>query len=312
METAIPARPVPYRYPREHIFPSGHTPIYARRGSHRLTEPAHNHDYLEVVLVLGGSARHRCPAGTRPLRPGDVIVLRPGAWHAYEDCHSLEIFNCCFGQELLQRELAWLLEDPALNPLLWGLPLADGRRGVYIFHLDAGARSRCQREFAALQRATSTGPPAPRAGLIGRLILLLSRTAQELRRQRQHHERYHPKLHPIASQAVRLLEQDLAQSWPTCDLARHLKIDGSYLIRLFKAATGLPPLAYQARRRAERAATLLVNSDEPITAIAARVGWPSPPYFARRFRACFGVSASAYRRRFRLDSNALAAKPPPG
>jgi AraC family L-rhamnose operon transcriptional activator RhaR len=75
---------------------------------------------------------------------------------------------------------------------------------------------------------------------------------------------------------------------------------------LFKAATGLPPIAYLNRHRVEMAASLLLHTDEPITHIAKSVGWPDPNHFARRFRAHYGLSATTYRARF--SHNAVHAR----
>ena len=57
-------------------------------------------------------------------------------------------------------------------------------------------------------------------------------------------------------------------------------------------------MAYLARVRVEHAAVLLLHSDEPITWIGQAVGWPDQNYFARRFKAHYGLSATAYRQRF--------------
>ena len=69
-------------------------------------------------------------------------------------------------------------------------------------------------------------------------------------------------------------------------------------MRRFKAATGLPPMAYLSRLRVESAAALLLHTDQSITQIGEAVGWPDANYFARRFKAHYGLSASAYRARF--------------
>jgi len=61
-------------------------------------------------------------------------------------------------------------------------------------------------------------------------------------------------------------------------------------------------MAYLARLRAEYAADLLLNSDEPIACIARAVGWPDQTYFARRFLAHYGLSATAYRAKFSAHS----------
>ena len=71
-------------------------------------------------------------------------------------------------------------------------------------------------------------------------------------------------------------------------------------------------MAYLAQLRAEHAAMLLLHSDQPVTCIGREVGWPDQNYFARRFKAHYGLSATTYRRRFapgaaRLHAGELSA-----
>jgi AraC-like DNA-binding protein len=74
-------------------------------------------------------------------------------------------------------------------------------------------------------------------------------------------------------QAMLLLEADLARSWTLTSLAAELHLAPGYLVRLFNAATGLPPMPYLGQLRAEHAAVLLLHSDEPVTSIGRAVGW---------------------------------------
>ena len=55
---------------------------------------------------------------------------------------------------------------------------------------------------------------------------------------------------------------------------------------------------FLAQVRAEHAAVLLPHSDKPVTGIGRAVGWPDQNYFARRFKAHYGLSATTYRKRF--------------
>src|SRR5438874_6949951 len=52
---------------------------------------------------------------------------------------------------------------------------------------------------------------------------------------------------------------DLARDWTLKILAAELHLAPGYLVRLFNAATGLPPMAYLAQLRAEHAAVLLLQ-----------------------------------------------------
>lgn len=268
---------------------------YARYdGSH----PAHSHSYVEIVTVIDGSGMHCSSLGRHELGVGDVMVLRSGAWHGYEHCRDLQTINLSIPAELLWRELAWTREDPLVGHLLWDGPYGRKQYGMLTFRLGQAAFAECTNRLRAL--ASLNGEPVLRyrSDLIGGLALTLgclARAADDARDQREllpsgHHQ-------AVILQAIRLLESRLAHPWTLAELADELHLTPNYLVRLFKSVTGLPPMAYLARHRVETAAILLLTSRESIAQIGATVGWPDQNYFARRFKAHFGLSARAYRAR---------------
>ncbi len=106
------------------------------------------------------------------------------------------------------------------------------------------------------------------------------------------------RTHPAVARAMHLLEARPSYAWSLTALADELHLTPGHLVRVFKAATGLPPMAYLNRLRVEIAADRLLHTDSPISQIGHLVGWPDQNYFARRFRAHYGMSPSAYRARF--------------
>jgi len=117
-------------------------PAYAGSYLHRWDSPVHTHSFVEIAFAVGGTAVHHSLAGRSEMRPGDVLLLRPGVWHGYEDCQRFEVYNCCFSSELLRRELAWTREDPLLGFLLWAGPYSSPGRGVLTISLDPPALAR--------------------------------------------------------------------------------------------------------------------------------------------------------------------------
>ena len=85
---------------------------------HEHDSPLHTHSFVEIAFTVGGAGTHNSLGGRQELRAGDVILLRPGVWHGYENCRALNIYNCCFSSELLRRELSWTRDDPLLGYLL--------------------------------------------------------------------------------------------------------------------------------------------------------------------------------------------------
>ena len=53
---------------------------------------------------------------------------------------------------------------------------------------------------------------------------------------------------------------------------------------------------------------MLLHSDQRVTCIGRDLGWPDQNYFARRFKAHYGLSATTYRARFALGAAGLHGK----
>ncbi len=280
------------RLSRREVFSSEHVPLYIRRHAQRACA-AHSHDFVEVALVAAGAAVHRTARGDRRIGRGDAFLLRPGSWHAYHHCRGLEIYNCCFGTELLQRELAWVLEDPVLGRLLRGGRDPSDRCGVIPLHLPPEDVATCLSHLDALERLEGEDELVTRAERIGHLLLLLSALARGYRPATP--SAAPGRAHPEVLRAMRMLEADICHDWSLRELAERLSLDPSYLVRLFKEVSGLPPMAYLTRLRAERAAYLLLRTDRLVSEVGSEVGWTDPNYFARRFRKYFGISPRAYR-----------------
>lgn len=77
-------------------------------------------------------------------------------------------------------------------------------------------------------------------------------------------------------------------------LASDLSYNYSYLSRVFSMETGLSIQEYYQKKRFEKAAELLKNSDLSITRIAEDLQYQSIHSFSKAFRKNFGISPTAY------------------
>ena len=271
---------------------------YAGHYFHEHTHAVHTHAFMEIAVMIGGVGEHVSLAGRKQLKIGDVILLRPGVWHGYENCRHLDLYNCCFSTELLQRELAWTREDPLLGYLLWTGPHSLQRRGMLTTSLDREALNECVGHLDALDDLRFRPVGLHRGDIIGRLSLFLSSIARSVARDSDHLDEPTGPTHAAVVHAMRLMEARLAHQWTLTELSDLLHLTPRYLVRLFKQSTGLPPMAYLSRQRVEVAASMLLHTDQPITQIGQAVGWPDQNYFARRFKSHYGLTATTYRERF--------------
>lgn len=85
------------------------------------------------------------------------------------------------------------------------------------------------------------------------------------------------------------------EAWPVERLAEVSGVTTAHFARSFKQAFGIPPHRYLLTRRIEQAATLLRDTDLPITEIVFATGWESLGTFGRTFRDITGQSPSALR-----------------
>jgi AraC family L-rhamnose operon transcriptional activator RhaR len=281
------------------LFPRVGAPIHVNRPQHEGDTPLHQHDFLEIALVVSGKGLHRTIHGTVTVQPGDVFIVRPGAWHAYEKCRHLCLANCTLGTTLISGPLGWLHDDPILGPLL-GLTLGD----TATVHLPSASVQRCLELLDVILGLQREAPELRRIDLIGQLLLFLG----ELGRGSVTGLGKLHTPHPAVTQVIALLSADLARNWSLEDLTEHTGLDRSYLVRLLRKHTGMSPMAWLARSRGERAAILLLTTDRTVASIGAEVGWPDGNYFARRFRGLFAQTPSDYRKQLPMKPADIQAE----
>ena len=85
------------------------------------------------------------------------------------------------------------------------------------------------------------------------------------------------------------------------DVANHIGIHRSYLMRIFKKKMGISPQEYLMQCRLKQACKLLAETDNPIQEIGRNVGYDNQMTFSRTFKLYYGVSPSAYRLQHQKD-----------
>lgn len=100
---------------------------------------------------------------------------------------------------------------------------------------------------------------------------------------------------PYVGRALALLHEKPAHRWTTDALAAEIGLSRSAFAERFTRAVGEPPMRYLARRKLERAATMLRESSLPIGRIAYDIGYESEAAFNRAFRREYGAPPGSWR-----------------
>ena len=95
--------------------------------------------------------------------------------------------------------------------------------------------------------------------------------------------------------AKKFIEDNYNESISIPDVARHVRLDRTYLYRLFKKAEGVSPSEYLLNVRLNASAKMLESGDVAIREIASTAGFCNLSYFYKRFIEKYGISPKQYR-----------------
>ena len=105
------------------------------------------------------------------------------------------------------------------------------------------------------------------------------------------------KYPPELQKAVDFINYNLYRKITLQDLIKHSGMSSTSLNVLFQKYLKTSPIDYCIDCKLELARTLLLHDSSSVKEIAARLDYPSPQYFATKFKEKFGCSPSEIRRR---------------
>jgi len=100
---------------------------------------------------------------------------------------------------------------------------------------------------------------------------------------------------PVVTEMLNVLASRMAEPITLSILSRLSGYSAQHLNRVFNQVLGVTPLQYLGKLRMQTAATLLIENNLTVKAVAERVGIEDPYYFSRLFKQQFGLSPVQYR-----------------
>ncbi|GMA61205.1 AraC family transcriptional regulator [Alicyclobacillus fastidiosus] len=261
----------------------------------------HGHDFIELVYVVSGQARHMFQHESYQLSAGDVFIINPGEVHNYsvDPGHELEIINCLFLPHLIKDSLLSELEISHSMDYFYVHPFLNTNDRFH--HRLNLAGDEAVRVLSILQNmmyemdAKQTGYPTLIRMQMVELLVILSRYYQLSREQKTLCHARENAL--IAARICGYLERHYDQKITLNQLSDLFHISTRQLNRVFKQETGMSVIEKVHQIRLTRAKALLSETTEKVISIAALVGYEDPAFFSRLFSRHIGCSPSHYRSR---------------
>lgn len=152
---------------------------------------------------------------------------------------------------------------------------------------DPGLIAWFQDMFSVLRDGYTQTPLLCASAILGRIL------SQMVSLSRQHGKPAGPSFDVRG--VLTFMRAHLDNRLPLEHLAAQAGLSKYHFSRLFKQATGYPPVEYHIRLRLQKACELLESSSGRVMEIAGILGFSSPYHFSAAFKRMMGVSPQGYR-----------------
>ncbi len=238
----------------------------------------HQHTYIEIVTIIGGTAEHYVNGKKFSAYPGSVTIIPLNESHRFDKVKDLELYNVTCSPELFQMigvnlsflhncELLFNNEKDIVPFTMTGLLFHDVQKLLKRLH-DLYYGENNPERLTLLQY------------LFSMFLVLLSQA-------------YKPK-ELLAENNIRktakYIELHYSEKLTLDELAKHANMSKNHFLRKFRSEFDTTPLQYLLDCRLKQAWTLLNESTLTIDQIAFAIGFCDSNYFIKTFSKHYGNS----------------------
>ncbi len=269
--------------------------IFRARRQNR-EEPRHVHEFIEIIYILRGCAKHEIDDRSYEVSHGDMLFINYGSTHAFSSS-NFDYINICFSPEVISNSLITernafaLLSLTAFNEIC---NESDGAR------LTFRGRERQQIEdilaaMLAESKEKQTGWDRVVENYFHILITkMLRKTEQGMEGQ---------ELGDVWRELSDYIDANLDTELSLGALAKKCFYNPSYFSRVFKEKFGTSLVEYVNRRRVEGAVKLLREGELSVDEISERVGFSDRSNFYRAFSKYLHTTPTDYRRQYSEENS---------
>lgn len=256
--------------------------------------PLHRHNYLEMMIVLGGSVTHIIGGEDITLGKGDILVMNKHISHAIKKADTPDIGVNVIISDSFAESLLAELSDTVFATLAKENSKADGA-GMYIC-FSTGENKQIENiiENMLFELTDYTADIKILRGTVGLLFNYLSLKSDKMMTKSNH---LPGKEEERKKQIIAYIRENY-QNATLEELSHRLFLTPPYLSSLIVKYFGFSFKELLLSERISRAEELFTRSDLPIGEIISLVGYENQSYFHKEYRRAKGKSPLATRKDF--------------
>ena len=259
----------------------------------------HTHDYIELLYVLQGTAKHTLDGVTTTISKGDYLIVDYGSYHKYAPIGDtpFTVLNCLFSPRLFDRALSnrFHLQDITDSSSfdIQYYFLKD-RPNKFIYHdTDGHVRKNLEFMLEEFKRKDMGYREIIRCQLT---ILLL-----EMMRSIKLPD-VAPQENNLVSYITNYTKQHFSEKLTLESITKNVPYSLPSISLIFKKQTGLTFREFLQQVRIHESCRLLITTKEPISNIIEMTGYSDAKTFNAIFKRETGVTPSQFRKNF-LEQN---------
>lgn len=278
-------------------------PFLIKRYFHNFANipPAHSHEFIELVFVVEGNAKHVFEGKPYPIKTNDVFIINPGEVHTFEvdPGERLEIINCLFVSNLIQDSLLKELGVSESMDFFYIHPFLDKiERFHHFINVGGNYSTRFQSILEGMideyNKEKSSFTTLIRLQLI-ELLIILSRIYNDMQCKIGHSYSEKNESQILVQRISGYLTRNYSEKISIPGLCKLFSVSPRHLSRLFKKETEQTVIEMLHEIRIEKAKTLFLETNYKVIEVALTVGYDDPAYFSRLFQRSTGCSPGKYK-----------------
>lgn len=269
-------------------------PFWICKGTHTKSFIPHTNNFIELEIIIDGSADHIVEGKTYKIKKGDVLIIMPSFVHELQNVQNLEHYNFKFDLEkliLLETDIENL---SGFQSLFIIQPFYKYQRD-YTSHmfLDEEQLFNVKMLCELINKEWIYKKGGYRWIIRSYFLSLITYLSRNFSPNIANNS---PKINDLVK-TVTFMHENLSQKITLSMLSKMACLSERQYTRIFNKTYGVSPIEYLINCRLTLACRIMKNSNKSLMEISMICGFGDKVHFIRLFKKKYNITPGQYRKR---------------